>query len=313
MPLRDELNGFLRLPREFFGIQSPKEGVPDVGVLGIPYDLASSYFPGSRFGPDAIRQSTDGERAHSYPLRIGYDIYPFQKPLSKLISLEDIGDLEIVSRPPESAYYDILEASAKLAKFESKLLFLGGDHFITYPLIKGVKKGRPGEYGLIYIDAHADLYESFAGHQYSHATTLYRIISDKVVKIENLIAHDLRAALPKHRSRIEKSLLDSTSVYESLQMKVDELQKRVDHIYLSIDIDVLRPEIAPGVGHPESGGLDIVQLFKILRIVFETKMVQSVDLVELNPLADRTGTTAVFARDIVKEVLTGFARTKHKV
>ena len=66
MPLKDELNGYLRLPRTFFGIPAPESGDPDVGVVGVPYDMTSSYMPGPRFGPDAIRQATDSERSHSY-------------------------------------------------------------------------------------------------------------------------------------------------------------------------------------------------------------------------------------------------------
>ncbi|MHA2357064.1 MAG: arginase family protein, partial [Candidatus Thorarchaeota archaeon] len=140
MPLRNELNGFLRLPRAFFGIKEPDTGIPDVGVLGVPYDLTSSHMPGCRFGPDAIRTATDSERSHSFPLSIGRASLPNEDPLSKLITLEDIGDLEVMGRLPEAAQVDISEAAAKLAALGSSYLFLGGDHFITYPLLKGIKR-----------------------------------------------------------------------------------------------------------------------------------------------------------------------------
>ena len=130
MRLRDELNGYLRLPRKFFGIPEVKDSIPDVGILGIPYDMTSSYMPGCRFGPDAIRNATDGERSHSYPLHIeGSNLT--QKSLSKAIAIEDIGDLEVMGRLPESALIDISETAAKLSKHETSLLFLGGDHFIS--------------------------------------------------------------------------------------------------------------------------------------------------------------------------------------
>ncbi|MFX0045132.1 MAG: arginase family protein, partial [Candidatus Hermodarchaeota archaeon] len=112
MRLRDELNGFLRLPRNFFGISPPDDGDPDVGVLGVPYDVTSSYMPGCRFGPDAIRAATDSERSHSFPLTIGESESSESKPLTKLISLEDIGDLEVMTRLPEAAMVDISEAAA---------------------------------------------------------------------------------------------------------------------------------------------------------------------------------------------------------
>ena len=171
MPLKDELNGYLRLPRTFFGIPGPSTGDPDVGIVGVPYDITSSYSPGARFGPDAIRRVTDGERSHSYPLTLG-NRQPSESPLSKLMTLEDVGDLEVVLRLPDAAAIDISEACAKLGRGDSNLIFLGGDHFITYPILKGLSRGKPGRYGLIYLDAHADLYSDMGGYQLSHATTM---------------------------------------------------------------------------------------------------------------------------------------------
>jgi agmatinase len=300
MPLKDELNGYLRLPRTFFGIPKPDDEEPDVGILGVPYDITSSFTPGARFGPDSIRQATDSERSHSYPLTLG--TRPMSDvPLSKLITLEDIGDLEVVLRMPDAAAIDISEACAKLASHQSNLVFLGGDHFITYPIMKGLARGRPGTYGLIYLDAHADLYSDMGGYQLSHATTMRRIIDSGIVKVENIIAHDIRSALPKHRQELtenEQSPIDT---------RITQLGLRVDTIYISIDLDVLAPQIAPGVSHPESGGLTIPDIIQILQMAFATKKVRYIDIVELNPLLDRNGITAIAARDILKEILTGIA------
>ncbi|MHA2323593.1 MAG: arginase family protein, partial [Candidatus Thorarchaeota archaeon] len=88
MPLKDELNGYLRLPRTFFGIPAPTSGDPDVGVVGVPYDMTSSYIPGPRFAPDAIRQATDSERVHSYSLSLARK-ESIDEPLTKRITLED--------------------------------------------------------------------------------------------------------------------------------------------------------------------------------------------------------------------------------
>ncbi|MHA1614119.1 MAG: arginase family protein [Candidatus Thorarchaeota archaeon] len=301
MPLKDELNGYLRLPRTFFGIKNPETGDPDVGIVGIPYDITSSHTPGSRFGPDAIRKVTDGERSHSYPLTIGEGYVP-EEPLSKLITLEDVGDLEIVQRLPESAVVDISEATAKLAAKESSLLFLGGDHFITYPILRGLNRELKGKWGILYLDAHADLYSDMGGYQLSHATTLRRIINDKIVEIDDVIAFDIRCALPEQMKELPKV----TKL--TIKQEIQELAERVDHLYVSIDLDVLDPSIAPGVSHPESGGLSIEELVSILRIAFSTGKVKYSDIVELNPLIDTLGLTAIAARDIVKEILTGFAK-----
>ncbi len=304
MPLKDELNGYLRLPRTFFGIKSPKDGDPDVGIVGIPYDITSSHTPGARFGPDAIRKATDGERSHSYPLTIGKGYVP-EEPLSKLITLEDVGDLEVVQRLPESAIIDISEATAKLVAKESSLLFLGGDHFITYPILRGLKRERKGKWGILYLDAHADLYSDMGGYQLSHATTLRRIIDEKIVEIDDVIAFDIRCALPEQMKELPKV----TKL--TINQEIQELAERVDHLYVSIDLDILDPSIAPGVSHPESGGLSIEELVSILRFVFATGKAKYVDIVELNPLIDQPGLTAIAARDIVKEILTGFAKPSH--
>ncbi len=300
MPLKDELNGYLRLPRTFFGIPEPSTGDPNVGIVGVPYDITSSYTPGARFGPDAIRRATDGERSHSYPLTLG-DRTPSQKPLSKSITLEDVGDLEVVLRMPDAAAIDISEACAKLARRESNLVFLGGDHFVTYPILKGLSRGRPARYGLIYLDAHADLYSDMGGYQLSHATTLRRILDNGLVKIEDIVAYDLRSALPEQRLELTAGL-DSP-----IESQIKKLGKQVDILYVSIDLDVLEPQIVPGVSHPESGGLSLHDIVEILQIAFATKKVKFTDIVEFNPLLDREGVTAIAARDILKEILSGFA------
>ncbi|TFG31356.1 arginase family protein [Candidatus Thorarchaeota archaeon] len=300
MSLRDDLNGYLRLPRAFFGLRPPKEGEPDVGIVGVPYDITSSYIPGTRFGPDAIRQSTDSERSHSYPLSIGNKPI-LKEPLSKLLTLEDVGDLEVSLRMPDAAAIDITEASTKLGKRNCKLLFLGGDHFITYPILKGLVRAKKGRWGLVYLDAHADLYSDMGGYQLSHATTVRRIIDEKIVNTEDIIAYDIRSALPEHKT--ELMIEQKTSISDNLS----DLDDRVDHIYISIDLDVLDPPLVPGVSHPESAGLSMIQLVNILRAAFATGKVHHTDLVELNPLIDKDGITAIVARDLVKEILTGYA------
>ncbi len=308
MPLRDELNGFLKLPSAFFGIRPPESGPPDVGVLGIPYDITSSYYPGCRFGPDAIRRATTHARSHSQPLSLGGTINAERTPLSESISLEDIGDLEVELRLPEQAMYDISDAAARLSPQDSHLLFLGGDHFVTYPLLKGVRRGRPGTYGLVWLDAHADYYGDYGGYELSHATGLRRIISSGLVEQENVVSYDMRSALSEHLAELKQASVSRDVV--SFQEAIDEMTPRVDSVYITVDLDVLRPELVPGVGHPESGGPDVATLVELLRMCFASGAVRYADLVELNPMLDTTGVASVTARDIVKELLSGFGAQK---
>jgi len=310
MPLKDSLNGYLRLPRDFFGIPQPITGNPDVGVLGIPYDLTSSYMPGTRFGPDAIRKATDSERSHSYPLSIGQPSANNDKALSERITLEDIGDLEVSLRLPEQAMIDITEAAAKLAKQDSHLLFMGGDHFITYPIMRGLSRSKSETYGLVYLDAHADFYPAYSGHLYSHATTLRRILTDGLIDGVNLLTHDLRATLPEQKAELAKIGAGMPQSLKSFSKAIKKIAMQVNTLFISVDLDVLDPNVAPGVSHPESGGLNMVELVELLRACFTTGKVKYVDIVELNPMVDSTGQTSVAARDVVKEILTGFASQK---
>ncbi|MFX1473313.1 MAG: arginase family protein, partial [Promethearchaeota archaeon] len=183
------------------------------------------------------------------------------------------------------------------------------DHFITYPLLKGIKRANPGRYGIVYFDSHADFYEDYGGYSLSHATTLRRLVEEKVVEIEDVVAYDLRSALPEQR----KALLGEDTLvhtFESFQESLDAVCERVDSIYVSIDLDVLRPSIESSVSHPESGGPDVETLVAFIRTCFAAGKVRYVDVVELNPLTDKSGFGTIAARDIVKEVLTGFALQK---
>ena len=310
MSLRKELDGFLKLPDAFFHIRPPAEGDPDVGVLGVPYDLTSSYMPGCRFGPDAIRRATAGERSHSVPLSFGNDVDFEQRPLSEMITLEDIGDLEVALRLPEAAMYDLSDACQRLSKHDSNLLFLGGDHFITYPLLKGLKRGREARFGIVWFDAHADYYPDYGGYELSHATSLRRIVDASLVRPEDVLGHDLRSALPEQRVELAGTGKIQHYTFDTFSRAVRKIADRTDTIYVSVDLDVLKPEMVPGVSHPESGGIDMIELVRLMRAVFSTGKVRFADVVELNPMNDVSGLTAIAARDIVKELLTGFAMQK---
>ncbi|MFO7836444.1 MAG: arginase family protein [Candidatus Thorarchaeota archaeon] len=311
MALRDELDGYLKLPEAFWGIPPPTSGEPDVGILGVPHDLTSSYLPGCRFAPREIRKVTTIRWTHSYPLAVGYNEFREFEPLTESLTLEDIGNLEIELRLPEQAMYDMAGAAERLASCSSSIYFIGGDHYITYPLLKGLRKGNQGDYGIVYLDAHADFNPDYGGYQLSHATTLRRILDEGIVERENIIAHDLRSAPPSHRKELAGGDNVPIHTLQSFSDAIQEIANRTDYVYLSIDIDVLKPHVAPGISHPEAGGLDLVELLQFIRACFETNRVKYADLVELNPMRDPNNIAAVAAREITKEVLTGFALHKY--
>jgi arginase family enzyme len=147
------------------------------------------------------------------------------------------------------------------------------------------------------------------GYQLSHSTgvrRMRRMVDDELLLTEDIAAYDLRSALPSHREEMTGSKAPILSK-DQFHQRVKEVGKRVDFLYITVDIDVLAPEVAPGVSHPESGGLSMVELVELLISAFATGKVRYADVVELNPMIDPTGITAIAARDIVKEILTGFA------
>ncbi|MBN2229011.1 MAG: arginase family protein [Candidatus Thorarchaeota archaeon] len=305
MPLRDSLNGYLRQSRKFFSIPEPMEGDPDVAILGIPYDITSSHTPGARFGPDAFRKATDSERSHSFPLNLYQKNHPRKESLTSLMTIEDIGDLEVGVQLPESVAVHISDAAKILSKSSSKLLFLGGDHFITYPLLKGLKRGNPGIYGLVYLDSHADFYDDMGGMTLSHASTLRRIIDEKIVNKSDIVGFDFRCITPDQREELGPDCCPSD--LSAFREAIGKLSKKVSHVYISIDLDVLQPHIVPGVSHPESGGLTITEIVDIIDLCFGSGKVRYADIVEFNPMLDSSQVTEIAARDIVKAILTGFA------
>jgi agmatinase len=313
MKLREKLDGYLRLERSFFGIPEPEDEEPDIGILGIPYDLTSSHTPGSRFGPDAIRKATDSERSHGYPLLIGKGPIDSDKPLSEIVSLEDIGDLEVGVQLPESVEVHISEAAKILSTSATWPIFLGGDHFITYPIMRGLKRGAEAKWGLFYLDSHADFYDDYGGANLSHASTVRRIVEQDIVDMQDIVSYDMRCAPPDQRTELQPLISEDITSIEEVAVRFRNVAQRVEKTHLSIDLDILDPVYAPGVSHPESGGLSVEKLVTLIRLAFATGKISSVDIVEYNPMLDHNGLTAVAARNVLKEVLWGFATAKRKL
>ncbi|MFX1603645.1 MAG: arginase family protein, partial [Promethearchaeota archaeon] len=136
-----------------------------------------------------------------------------------------------------------------------------------------------------------------------------RMIEEKLVSVKDVVAYDLRTALPEQREMLMKEQGVPSSP-EDFSTKVTALADRVDFIYVSVDLDVLRPDLVHGVSHPESGGLDMATLTSLLDKCFRTGRIRYADVTELNPLVDKAGLGAIAARDIVKSILAGFAFQK---
>jgi agmatinase len=184
---------------------------------------------------------------------------------------------------------------ASLLARRVRVLTLGGDHSVTYPILRAYARGYPG-LNVLHLDAHGDLYEELDGNRYSHATPLLRSLEDNL--IGRLVQVGVRAMTPSER---EKARLHGVEVIEMRQWHPG-LELRLDGpLYLTLDMDCLDPAFAPGVSHHEPGGLSTREVLGIIQSL-EVPLVGA-DIVEYNPERDPSGITAMAAAKFLKEIV----------
>ncbi|AIF69024.1 hypothetical protein PAP_03020 [Palaeococcus pacificus DY20341] len=273
----------------FFGI--PQSEDPNLYVLGIPWDASSSFRRGAREGPKTIRASTTGLLYNSFSESL--------IDLSKLWRYKDLGDVETEGRTFMDVYEDVRKTVKENYKREALFLFLGGDHSITYHSVRAIKEASNEDFGLIYFDAHPDLYNAYDGSKYSHACVVRRLVEEGVVDPKNVIQIGIRAPTKEQIEFAEENgikIISAGELYKSPNVKI-----KLKRAYLSFDMDVLDPAYCPGVGNPEPGGLSTR---KLLEVVYQinTKII-GFDIVELAPQYDYNGISGFVAAKIIREVL----------
>lgn len=270
-------------------ITSPNEaGEVSTIVYGIPFDSTHSFRPGTRFGPDAIRLAFNNIEIFS--TRFNVDL--------EAVNIEDLGNTRhtVVA----SEMIDMVgKITGELAKREKQIIILGGEHSLTY----GTYMSFPKDIGYIVFDAHYDLRDEYADIKLSHAAYLRRIIEKRGA--ENIIHVGARSfvkdelafkAERKVRTVTDKDIRDGKGA-----KLVKDAVSTFDKIYLSIDLDVLDPGFAPGVGNPEALGITSRELFDMVYALHEKK-VKCMDIVELCPPYDN-GATAAVAAKLMSEVI----------
>jgi agmatinase len=288
----------------------------DVAIVGAPFDWGTTYRPGARFGPAAIRSGdylgSDAERPH---LPTGID--PFQE-----LSIVDLGDLALVPGYIEESITRIRSGIRRIAEQGTVPIVLGGDHTITFPDAGGVADVHGhGEVALIHFDAHADTAESHYGQLVGHGTPMRRLIESGAVPGNRFVQIGLRGYWPPPpvvewmRQQNMKSYLMTEIIERGLDPVVDEaISHALDgasKAFISVDIDVIDPGMAPGTGTPEPGGLTSRELLHTLRRISRELNVVGADVVEVSPPYDGPGQiTAFLANRVVLEILNGMAERK---
>jgi agmatinase len=291
-------------------------GDGQVVILGAPFDWGTTFRPGARFGPRAIRDADygamDGYRPH---LPSGID------PL-RTLGVVDIGDVYVVPGQVEVSLDRIASTVEHVARAGKIPVVLGGDHTITFANATGVARVLGfGEVALIHFDAHADTGEMQNGHLYGHGTPMRRLIESGAVPGHRFVQIGLRGYWPEPevmawmRSQRMRSYLMSDIEERGLRTVVDEavaysLEGGARGVFISVDIDVVDPGFAPGTGTPEPGGLTSRQLLDTVRRLSKELTVVGADVVEVSPPYDSSEITAYLGNRVVLEILNGIAERR---
>jgi arginase len=258
-------------------------------LIGLPYDASSSFLRGSAGGPAAIRAVLESPAGNPWSERHGPSIGPEH--------LEQAGDLELPATPESR---EIIEREVRLVAAAGRPpILLGGDHSVTYPILRAIGPLHP-KLTVLHIDAHADLYDEFEGDRYSHACPFARVMEEKLVA--HLVQVGIRTLTGHQHDQAKRfgvELIDMRAWADGARPGIG------GPVYVSIDLDGLDPAFAPGVSHREPGGLSVRDVLNVLFAL--NGPIVGADIVEYNPGQDWGGVTAQVAAKFVKE-LSGLMR-----
>ena len=283
---------------------------PDVAIVGAPFDDAVSHRPGARFGPRAIRQASYHAGAIN-SLQLGIEPYEW-------LDIVDAGDAPVTPMDIERGHAVIRQKVLEVARSGAVPIVLGGDHSITFPSASAVAEAvGPRGLGIVHFDAHADAANSTWGNLRSHGTPMRRLIESGAVAGRNFVQVGLRGYWPGPETlswmgeqgmrwhlmtEIEERGAEAV-VAEAIEQALDG----PDAIYLSVDIDVIDPGMAPGTGTPEPGGMLTRELLRAIRQIVGSVELAAMDVVEVSPPFDHAEVTAAAAHRCVLEAISALA------
>ena len=259
---------------------------PLIHLIGVPTDINSSFERGAAQAPAAIREALWNDRGNlstASGLEIGTDINLVDRGDLVLGDVDSIADDAIIA----AAISDIMAEGAVP-------MSLGGDHAVTFPLVRAVA-AKHGPVTILHFDAHPDLYDDFEGNPRSHASPFARIM--EAGHATRLVQIGIRT-LTRHCH--EQATRFSVEIISMEHFHPDKVPVLGGPLYISIDLDGIDPSEAPGVSHPEPGGLTVREVLATLSK--QSAHIVGADIVELNPARDVNGVTAILAAKLVREV-----------
>jgi len=270
-------------------IMNPNDNSEPVAIIfGVPFDSTHSYKPGCRFGPDVIRDAFNN--IEIFQPEFGIDL--------ETVNINDLGNTKHTVVATEMLQM-VENITSELKKQNKQLIILGGEHLITL----GSFTCFPKDTGFVVFDAHYDLRDQYADIKLSHAAYLRRIIEKR--GSENIVHVGARAFVKEELAFLKEHNISTVSDKEIRDGNGPKLLKDItstfDSIYLSIDLDVLDPAFAPGVGNPEAVGISSRELYDLVTTL-QNKKIVSADIVELNPTYDN-GATASMAAKMISTII----------
>ncbi|WP_282051350.1 agmatinase [Maribacter aquivivus] len=252
----------------------------NINIQGLNWDAKSSFQQGPAKAPNLIRKALYSDSMNlctEFGVSIEND------------AITDKGDFTI------NEYFDITEITRKNIESGAKLLSLGGDHSVTFPIIKAFHEHYP-KLDILHIDAHADLYHDYEGDPYSHACPFARIMENGFAV--KLVQVGIRTLNPHQAAQAKKYNVD---VHEMRNLDLNNIPKFENPLYITLDMDGFDPAFAPGVSHHEPGGLSSRQVLDLIHSI-DTEVVGA-DIVEYNPDRDFHDMTAYLAAKMMKELI----------
>jgi guanidinobutyrase len=281
----------------------------DVAFVGVPFDIGTSNRAGARFGPRQIRTESCLIRPYNMATRAA----PFDS-----LQVADIGDVAINTFNLEKSVVIIEQAYDEILEQGCKPLTMGGDHTISLPILRALKK-QHGPVGIVHVDAHADINDHMFGEPVAHGTPFRRAIEEGLIEPNRMVQIGLRASgyeaddFDWPREQGVRVVQAEECWYQSLKPLMQEVRDQLGAgpVYLTFDIDGLDPAYAPGTGTPEIGGLTVHQGLEIIRGCRGLDVVGG-DLVEVAPAYDTSGNTALVAANLLFEMLCVFPGVEYR-
>jgi agmatinase len=287
----------------------------DIVIVGAPIDSGTSHRSGAKFGPQAIRGGDylphDASRPHLALRTDGL----------KDLTVVDAGDLMMPGGDLAASLTVLREATEKISRAGAIPVILGGDHSIASADVAGIANHRGhGKISMIHFDAHADTGEDHFGALIGHGTPMRRLIEDGYIRGDRFLQLGLRGYWPDHatlawmRDQGMRSYEMTEIHHRGLNAVLDEsfatLTDGCDGVFLSVDIDVVDPGMAPGTGTPEPGGMTSRELLEAVRRICLELPVVGIDVVEVAPAFDSADITAILANRVVLEALSAIAKRR---